>query len=368
MKRALITGITGQDGSYLARNLIDNGYKVCGVVRNHTQPNHLEKLKWVFGGEIPKDVTIEYSDLTDAPSLTRVIQDFAPDEVYNLAAQSHVGVSFKSPVSTASANAIGVMNVLEACRAAAKSPKFYQASTSEMFGKVQSFPQNEETGFYPRSPYGVAKLFGYWLTVNYRESYDLFAANGILFNHESPIRGDNFVTKKITKGLVSVIRHKIPVLELGNLEAKRDWGHAKDYVRMQWLMLQQQEPEDFVIATGVQYSVREFIQKSANQLGITLRFDGKAEAECAVVARIDGDQAPALQVGDVIVRIDPHYYRPTEVETLLGDPSKAKAKLGWTPKITFNELVTEMVQSDYESAKRDSLVKAHGFTVFDYHE
>jgi GDPmannose 4,6-dehydratase len=336
MKRALITGITGQDGSYLARNLIDNGYKVCGVVRNHTQPNHLDKLKWVFGGQIPKDVAVEYSDLTDAPSLTRVIQDFAPDEVYNLAAQSHVGVSFKSPVSTASANAIGVMNVLEACRAAHNPPKFYQASTSEMFGKVQSFPQNEETGFYPRSPYGVAKLFGYWLTVNYRESYDLFAANGILFNHESPIRGDNFVTKKITKGLVGVMRHKIPVLELGNLEAKRDWGHAKDYVDAMRLILQQETPKDYVIATGMQHSVRQFCEIAADYLNLGLEWRGEGVDEIGF----------SKTLRKTIISINPQFYRPAEVDTLLGDCTKAYGELGWEPRISFEDMVKEMITYD----------------------
>lgn len=336
MKRALITGITGQDGSYLARNLIDNGYKVCGVVRNHTQPNHLEKLKWVFGGQIPRDVSVEYSDLTDAPSLTRVIQDFAPDEVYNLAAQSHVGVSFKSPVSTASANALGVMNVLEGCRAAPCPPKFYQASTSEMFGKVQSFPQNEETGFYPRSPYGVAKLFGYWLTVNYRESYDLFASNGILFNHESPIRGDNFVTKKITKGLVGVMRGKIPVLELGNLEAKRDWGHAKDYVEAMRLILQQDSADDYVIATGMQHSVRQFCEIAADYLNLKLEWQGEGVDEIGYSKTLDR----------VIIKINPQFYRPAEVDTLLGDCTKAYRELGWEPRILFEDMVKEMINYD----------------------
>ncbi len=336
MKRALITGITGQDGSYLARNLIDNGYKVCGVVRNHTQPNHLEKLKWAFGGQIHGDVSVEYSDLTDAPSLTRVIQDFAPDEVYNLAAQSHVGVSFKSPVSTASANALGVMNVLEACRAATCPPKFYQASTSEMFGKVQSFPQNEETGFYPRSPYGVAKLFGYWLTVNYRESYDLFASNGILFNHESPIRGDNFVTKKITKGLVGVMRGKIPVLELGNLEAKRDWGHAKDYVEAMRLILQQDSADDYVIATGMQHSVRQFCEIAADYLNLKLEWQGEGVDETGYSKTLDR----------VIIKINPQFYRPAEVDTLLGDCTKAYRELSWEPRILFEDMVKEMINYD----------------------
>jgi GDPmannose 4,6-dehydratase len=336
MKRALITGITGQDGSYLARNLIDNGYKVCGVVRNHTLPNHLEKLKWAFGGELPGDVSVEYSDLTDAPSLTRVIQDFAPDEVYNLAAQSHVGVSFKSPVSTAAANAIGVMNVLEACRAGASSPRFYQASTSEMFGKVQSFPQNEETGFYPRSPYGVAKLFGYWLTVNYRESYDMFGANGILFNHESPIRGDNFVTKKVTKGLVAVMRNKIPVLEIGNLEAKRDWGHAKDYVEAMRLILQQETPQDYVIATGIQHSVRQFCEIAADYLELELEWRGEGVNEIGY----------SHKLGKTVIAINPQFYRPAEVDTLLGDCTKAYRELGWEPRIGFEDLVKEMITYD----------------------
>lgn len=336
MKRALITGITGQDGSYLAKNLFSNGYKVCGVVRNHTQPNHLDKLKWVFDGQIPPEVTVEYSDLTDAPSLTRVIQDFCPDEVYNLAAQSHVGVSFKSPVSTAAANALGVMNVLEACRAGHDSIKFYQASTSEMFGKVQTSPQNETTPFYPRSPYGVAKLFGYWLTVNYRESYELFAANGILFNHESPIRGDNFVTKKITKGLVSVIKGKQDVLELGNLDAKRDWGHAKDYVEAMRLILCQEQPKDYVIATGMQHSVREFCEIAANHLDLGLEWKGEGIDETGY----------STKLGKTVIKINPTYYRPAEVDTLLGDAYKAYWELKWKPTISFEKLIKEMIDYD----------------------
>jgi GDPmannose 4,6-dehydratase len=338
MKKAVVTGITGQDGSYLAKNLVENGYKVCGVVRNHTQPNHLAKLKWVFGGEIPPEVTLEYSDLTDAPSLARVIQSFAPDEVYNLAAQSHVGVSFKSPVSTASANALGVMNVLEACRAAAVTPKFYQASTSEMFGKIKSFPQNEETDFYPRSPYGVAKLFGYWMTVNYRESYGLFGCNGILFNHESPIRGDNFVTKKITKGLVSVLKGKQDVLALGNLEAKRDWGHAADYVEAMRLMLQRYEARDYVIATGKQRSVREFCEISAEALGLKLEWRGYGEQEVGFSKALNKN----------VIVINPEFYRPAEVDTLLGDASRAGEELGWHPTTSFESLVQEMIEYDIE--------------------
>lgn len=336
MKQALITGITGQDGSYLAKNLVDNGYRVCGVVRNHTQPGHLNKLKWVFGGDIPTDVTIEYADLTDAPSLARVMQQFQPHEVYNLAAQSHVGVSFKSPVSTASANALGVMNVLEACRAVRDTPKFYQASTSEMFGKVQTFPQNEQTSFYPRSPYGVAKLFGYWLTVNYRESYDMFGANGILFNHESPIRGDNFVTKKITKGLVSILKGKLQVLGLGNLDAKRDWGHAKDYVEAMRLILQQPTPDDYVIASGAQHSVREFCEIAADYLGLGLEWRGDGAMENGYSKTLDR----------VIIFIDPRFYRPAEVDTLLGDSTKAAKELGWEPQIPFDALIREMITYD----------------------
>jgi GDPmannose 4,6-dehydratase len=339
MKKAVITGITGQDGSYLARNLVQNGYQICGVVRNHTQQNHLAKLKWVFGGDIPPEVRLEYSDLTDAPSLTRVVQSFEPDEVYNLAAQSHVGVSFKSPVSTSSANAIGVMNVLEACRAAKITPKFYQASTSEMFGKVKTFPQNEETVFHPRSPYGVAKLFGYWLTVNYRESYGLFGCNGILFNHESPVRGDNFVTKKITKGLVSILKNKEEVLELGNLEAKRDWGHAADYVEAMRLMLQEDEAKDYVIATGKQHSVRDFCEIAADRLALKLEWRGSAEKEVGFSHALNKN----------IIVINPEFYRPAEVDTLLGDATKAKKELGWQPTTSFESMVEEMIEYDIKT-------------------
>lgn len=339
MKRALVTGITGQDGSYLAKNLVDNGYKVCGLVRNHTAPNHLAKLKWVFGGDLPSEVQLEYSDLNDAPSLTRAVQNFVPDEVYNLAAQSHVGVSFKSPVSTASANAIGVMNILEACRAMGDNmPKFYQASTSEMFGKVQEFPQNEKTCFYPRSPYGVAKLFGYWLTVNYRESYNLFGCNGILFNHESPIRGDNFVTKKITKGLVSIVKGKQDILELGNLDALRDWGHAADYVDAMRLMLQYRLPRDFVIATGKQRSVREFCEIASSYLNLDLEWQGEGLEEVGY----------SRKLGKNIISVNPEFYRPAEVDTLLGDASQAKNLLGWTPTTSFHSMVQEMIAYDME--------------------
>ena len=339
MKRALITGITGQDGSYLARYLIDSGYQVCGIVRNHTQSNQLQRLKWIFSDDFPKGLSLEYSDLTDSPSLTRIIQSFAPDEVYNLAAQSHVGVSFMSPVSTATVNALGVMNVLEACRALSLKPKFYQASTSEMFGKVQEVPQNEHTSFYPRSPYGVAKLFGYWLTINYRESYDLFGSNGILFNHESPIRGDNFVTKKITKGLVSVLRDKQHVLELGNLEAKRDWGHAQDYVRAMHLILQHSTPEDFVIATGIQRSVRDFCEIAADHLNLGLKWQGDGTDEIGYSAKLN----------KAVIKINPTYYRPTEVDTLLGDNTKAHEVLGWKPTVLFEDMVREMLTYDLET-------------------
>jgi GDPmannose 4,6-dehydratase len=339
MKRALVTGVTGQDGSYLAKHLIDKGYQVCGIVRNHTQSNQLQRLRWIFSGDLPQELNLEYSDLTDAPSLNRIIQSFQPDEVYNLAAQSHVGISFMSPVSTATINALGVMNVLEACRAASTKPKFYQASTSEMFGKVQEIPQNEKTSFYPRSPYGVAKLFGYWLTINYRESYDLFSANGILFNHESPIRGDNFVTKKITKGLVSILRGKQPVLELGNLEARRDWGHAKDYVRAMHLILQHPTPEDFVIATGIQHSVREFCEIAAEHLELGLEWQGDGIDEIGYSTKLN----------KVVIKINPTYYRPTEIDTLLGDNTKAHAVLGWKPTIPFENIVKEMLAYDLET-------------------
>ena len=337
MTRALITGITGQDGAYLAKRLYDIGYTVAGILRRTSVPGQLKKLEWVFGGTIPESIELFYSDLTDAPSLTRIVHDFVPDEVYNVAAQSHVGISFQSPVSTATANAIGPMNVLEACRSmGSDAPRFYQASTSEMFGKVQECPQNEATPFYPRSPYGVAKLFSYWLTVNYRESYDLFGCNGILFNHESPIRGENFVTKKITQGLAQILKGKKEFIELGNLEAKRDWGHASDYVDAMWRMMQQEKPEDYVIATGMQHSVRQFCEVAADRLNLNLEWQGEREHEVGY----------SRTLGQAIIRVSPQYYRPAEVETLLGDPRKALKQLRWLPKYTFETLVQEMIDHD----------------------
>jgi GDPmannose 4,6-dehydratase len=369
-KVALITGITGQDGAYLAEFLLKKGYIVHGIKRrtslfNTDRIDHLYKDPHLTD----RRFVLHYGDLTDSTNLIRIVQAVQPDEIYNLAAQSHVAVSFEEPEYTANADGIGALRLLEAIRICGleKKTRFYQASTSELYGLVQEIPQKETTPFYPRSPYAVAKMYAYWITVNYREAYGIYACNGILFNHESPVRGETFVTRKITRALARIALGLQDCLYLGNLSALRDWGHAKDYVEMQWLMLQQQQPEDFVIATGVQYSVRQFVEIAAKELGITLAFEGEGEKEIAKIQAISNPDAKC-KVGDVIVQVDPRYFRPTEVETLLGDPSKAKAKLGWTPKITFNELVTEMVQSDYESAKRDSLVKAHGFTAFDYHE
>lgn len=337
MKRALITGITGQDGAYLAKLLYDIGYTVAGVLRRTSMPGQLRKLEWIFGGKIPDDIELFYSDLTDAPSLTRIFHDFVPDEVYNLAAQSHVGISFQSPVSTATANALGPLNVLEACRSlGSNAPRFYQASTSEMFGKVQECPQNERTPFYPRSPYGVAKLFAYWLTVNYRESYGIFGCNGILFNHESPIRGENFVTKKITQGLAQIVKGKKEYIELGNLEAKRDWGHASDYVNAMWRMMQREEPGDYVIATGQQHSVREFCEIAADRLNLNLEWQGEKEGEVGF----------SRTLGRAIIQINPQFYRPAEVETLLGDPKKSATELQWIPRFSFEEMVQEMIDHD----------------------
>jgi GDPmannose 4,6-dehydratase len=369
-KVALITGITGQDGAYLAEFLLKKGYIVHGIKRrtslfNTDRIDHLYKDPHVTD----RRFVLHYGDLTDSTNLIRIVQAVQPDEIYNLAAQSHVAVSFEEPEYTANADGIGALRLLEAIRICGleKKTRFYQASTSELYGLVQEIPQKETTPFYPRSPYAVAKMYAYWITVNYREAYGIYACNGILFNHESPVRGETFVTRKITRALARIALGLQDCLYLGNLSALRDWGHAKDYVEMQWLMLQQQQPEDFVIATGVQYSVRQFVEIASKELGITLAFEGEGEQEIAKIQAISNPDVKC-KVGDVIVQVDPRYFRPTEVETLLGDPSKAKAKLGWTPKVTFNELVTEMVQSDYESAKRDSLVKSHGFTAFDYHE
>jgi len=359
-KVALITGITGQDGAYLAELLLEKGYVVHGIKRraslfNTDRVDHLYQDPHVDN----KNFILHYGDLTDSTNLIRIIQQVQPDEIYNLAAMSHVAVSFETPEYTANADGIGTLRILEAIRILGleKKTRFYQASTSELYGLVQETPQKETTPFYPRSPYAVAKLYGYWITVNYREAYGIYACNGILFNHESPIRGETFVTRKITRALARIKLGLQDCLYLGNLDALRDWGHAKDYVEMQWLMLQQEQPEDFVIATGVQYSVRDFVNTAAKELDITIRWEG-----------IGVDEKGYDAEGKCIVQVDPRYFRPTEVETLLGDPTKAKEKLGWIPKITFEELVAEMVHEDYKSAERDELVKKHGFTAYDYHE
>jgi len=365
-KVALITGITGQDGSYLAEFLLERGYEVHGIKRraslfNTQRIDHIYKDLHETDGKF----VLHYGDLSDSSNLTRIIQQIQPDEVYNLGAQSHVAVSFESPEYTADVDALGVLRLLEAIRflGLEKKTRFYQASTSELFGLVQEIPQKETTPFYPRSPYAAAKLYGYWITVNYRESYGMYACNGILFNHESPRRGETFVTRKITRGLANIAQGLEKCLYMGNLNALRDWGHAKDYVRMQWLMLQQEKPEDFVIATGVQFSVRQFIEWSAKELGVTLRFENEGVNEIGVVEKIDGDNAPALKIGDVIVKIDPKYFRPAEVETLLGDPTKAKEKLGWVPEITVQEMCAEMVREDLQVAKRTALLKFHGYEM-----
>ncbi|HRQ56891.1 MAG TPA: GDP-mannose 4,6-dehydratase [Azoarcus taiwanensis] len=370
MKRALITGITGQDGSYLAEFLLEKGYEVHGIKRraslfNTQRVDHIYEDPHVANAHFK----LHYGDLTDSSNLTRILQQVQPDEVYNLGAQSHVAVSFEAPEYTADVDAMGTLRLLEAIRflGLEKKTRFYQASTSELYGLVQEIPQKETTPFYPRSPYAVAKLYAYWITVNYREAYGMYACNGILFNHESPRRGETFVTRKITRGLANIAQGLESCLYMGNMDALRDWGHAKDYVRMQWMMLQQEQPEDFVIATGVQYSVRQFIEWSAAELGITLRFEGQGVDECAVVAAITGQgrelKAPALKVGDVIVRVDPRYFRPAEVETLLGDPAKAKQKLGWVPEITVQEMCAEMVAEDLKVAQRHALLRAHGHDV-----
>ncbi|MDT8991560.1 GDP-mannose 4,6-dehydratase [Curvibacter sp. APW13] len=365
-KVALITGITGQDGSYLAEFLLQKGYVVHGIKRRASRFN-TERVDHIYQDPHVdhRDFVLHYGDLTDTSNLVRIMQQVQPDEVYNLGAQSHVAVSFESPEYTADVDAIGTLRLLEAIRILGleKKTRFYQASTSELYGLVQEIPQKESTPFYPRSPYGVAKLYAYWITVNYREAYGMYACNGILFNHESPRRGETFVTRKITRGLCNIALGLDKCLYMGNMDALRDWGHAKDYVRMQWMMLQQVYPKDYVIATGVQYSVRQFIEKSAAQLGIRLRFEGKGVDECAVVAAISGDKAPALNVGDVVIRIDPHYFRPAEVETLLGDPGLAKQELGWIPQITLDEMIQEMVISDLETAKQHALLRQHGYAV-----
>lgn len=366
MKKALITGVTGQDGSYLAEFLLEKGYEVHGIKRRASSFN-TQRVDHIFQDphEKNKNFHLHYGDLTDSSNLTRILSEIEPDEVYNLGAQSHVAVSFESPEYTADVDAMGALRLLEAIRflGLEKKTKFYQASTSELYGLVQETPQTETTPFHPRSPYAVAKIYAYWITVNYREAYGMYACNGILFNHESPRRGETFVTRKITRGLANIAQGLDSCLYMGNIDALRDWGHAKDYVRMQWMMLQQDVADDFVIATGVQHSVREFINWSAAELGITLRFEGEGVDEVGIVTDITGDHAPALNVGDVILKIDPRYFRPAEVETLLGDPSKAKQKLGWTPEITVQDMCTEMVQEDLKAAKRHALLKQHNYDI-----
>ncbi len=373
-KVALITGVTGQDGAYLAEFLLKKGYEVHGIKRrsslfNTDRIDHLYQDPHVDN----RNFVLHYGDLTDSTSLVRIVQKVQPDELYNLAAQSHVAVSFEEPEYTANADGIGALRLLEAIRILGleKKTRFYQASTSELYGLVQEIPQKETTPFYPRSPYAVAKMYAYWITVNYREAYGMYACNGVLFNHESPVRGETFVTRKITRAISRIALGLQECLYLGNMSALRDWGHARDYVEMQWLMLQQDKAEDFVIATGVQYSVRQFVEFAAKELGVTLAFEGEGEQETARVSKVEavnGVMLAKCKVGDVIVRVDPRYYRPTEVETLLGDPTKAREKLGWTPKTKLQELVAEMVMSDYTSAKRDSLVKLAGFQAYDHYE
>ena len=370
-KVALITGITGQDGSYLAEFLLGKGYIVHGIKRrasllNTSRVDHLYQDPHITY----RDFFLHYGDLSDSSNLIRILQETQPDEVYNLGAQSHVAVSFESPEYTADIDAMGTLRLLEAIRILGfeKKTRFYQASTSELYGQVQEIPQKETTPFYPRSPYAVAKLYAYWITVNYREAYGIYACNGILFNHESPRRGETFVTRKITRGLANIAQGLENCLYMGNIDALRDWGHAKDYVRMQWLMLQQDKPEDYVIATGIQYSVRQFIEWSAQELGITLQFEGSGVNEQGVISKIQGSHAPALKIGDVIIKIDPSYFRPTEVETLLGDPSKAKNQLGWVPEITVQEMCREMVQHDLEQSKQLVLLRNNGYATALSHE
>lgn len=366
MKKALITGVTGQDGSYLAEFLLEKGYEVHGIKRRASSLN-TERVDHIYQDphESNPRFFLHYGDLTDSSNLTRILKDVEPDEVYNLGAQSHVAVSFECPEYTADVDAMGTLRLLEAIRflGLEKKTKFYQASTSELYGEVQEIPQKETTPFHPRSPYAVAKMYAFWIVVNYRESYGMYACNGILFNHESPRRGETFVTRKITRAIANISQGLEPCLYLGNMDALRDWGHAKDYVRMQWMMLQQETADDFVIATGKQISVREFVRMSAAEVGITLEFSGEGVDEIATVTAVEGDNANAVKVGDVIVRVDPRYFRPAEVETLLGDPAKAKEKLGWMPEITVEEMCAEMVQHDLGKAKQHALLRDNGFAV-----
>jgi GDPmannose 4,6-dehydratase len=370
-KRALVTGITGQDGAYLAEFLLGKGYEVHGIKRRASLFN-TDRIDHLYQGpqERNRRFVLHYGDMTDTSSLVRVIQLVQPDEIYNLAAQSHVAVSFEEPEYTANADGLGTLRMLEAIRILGleRKSRFYQASTSELYGRVREVPQRETTPFYPRSPYGAAKLYAYWITVNYREAYGLYACNGILFNHESPLRGETFVTRKITRAIARIALGLQDCLYLGNLDAKRDWGHARDYVEMQWLMLQQDEPDDYVIASGEQYSVRQFVDAAAGELGIILSWEREGIDEAGVVAAVRSDLACGVSVGQTVIRVDSRYFRPTEVETLLGDATKAHRKLGWRPRIKFNELVAEMVREDYRAAQRDCLVKDHGYAVLEYHE
>ncbi len=374
-KKALITGITGQDGAYLAEFLLKKGYEVHGIKRRTSMFN-TDRIDHLYQDPHVKErnFILHHGDMTDSSSLVHIMAKVRPDELYNLAAQSHVAVSFEEPEYTADSDGLGTLRLLESIRILGleNKTKFYQASTSELYGKVQEVPQNEKTPFYPRSPYAVAKLYSYWIVVNYREAYNIFACNGILFNHESPVRGETFVTRKITRALARIALGLQECTYLGNLSAKRDWGHARDYVEMQWLMLQQEKPDDYVIASGVQHSVREFVERAAAKLGITLSWEGDGVDEKGVVASLDNKTIEAqkckVQEGQIIIRVDQRYFRPTEVESLLGDPSKAKQELGWEPRISFDELVQEMVLTDLEMAKRDALVKKHGFQSFNYHE
>lgn len=372
MKKALITGVTGQDGAYLADYLLKKGYEVHGLKRR-TSLFNTDRIDHLYQDPHAKtrNFILHHGDMTDSSSLIHIIEKVQPDEIYNLAAQSHVAVSFEEPEYTANSDALGTLRVLEAIRilGLTKKTKFYQASTSELFGKVQEIPQTEKTPFYPRSPYAVAKMYAYWIVVNYREAYGMYACNGILFNHESPLRGETFVTRKITRALARISLGLQDCLYLGNMDAKRDWGHARDYVKMQWMMLQQDEPEDFVIATGVQHSVRQFVDAAAAELGVKMRWEGSGVDETGIVDEVPADGAvTGMKVGDVIVRVDPRYFRPTEVETLLGNPAKAKEKLGWVPETSFSELVGEMMRTDLDEAKRDELCKREGFQVLNHHE
>jgi GDPmannose 4,6-dehydratase len=362
MKKALITGITGQDGSYLAELLLSEGYEVHGLIRRASSFN-TERIDTAVNSS--ERMYLHYGDLTDSSNLIRLVKEIQPDEIYNLGAMSHVAVSFESPEYAADVDALGTIRLLEAIRINGfeKKTRFYQASTSELYGEVREIPQKETTPFHPRSPYAVAKMYAYWITVNYRESYGMYACNGILFNHESPRRGETFVTRKITRSIANISQGLESHLELGNMDALRDWGHAKDYVRMQWMMLQQEVADDFVIATGKQISVREFVRMSAKEVGIELEFTGEGIQEVATVVAVDSEKAPAVSIGDVVVKVNPRFFRPAEVETLLGDPTKAKNKLGWVPEITVEEMCAEMVQDDLDKAKQHALLKQHGFNV-----